>query len=82
MKEIFSQIHRLSKTVFIIGWVIVLYMLIVSTVLYIGAGEVFDYRFAVAISESLLENVRPVCMTVSIGCIALEYFLKQRENTN
>lgn len=82
MKETFSQIHRVSKTVFIIGCVIVAFMLAVSAILYIGAGELLDYYSSVEISEKLLETSRPVCVTVCIGSLFLEYFLKQRKNTN
>ena len=82
MKETFSQIHRLSKTVFIIGCIIVVVMLAVSAILYIGAGELLDYYSSVELSEKLLETARPVCVAVCIGSISLEYFLKQRKNTN
>lgn len=81
MKTIFSQIHRPAKRAFIIGWAVILLMLAVSTVLYIGAGNLFDYYRAVDISEKLLAGVRPVSIAVCVGSLALEYFSRHRENT-
>lgn len=80
MKEVFTQMHRFSKTVLITGWITVIVMLAVSTILYIGAGDLFDYYSAVEISEKLLGFVRPVCITVSIGSVALEYYIRQKDN--
>ena len=78
MKEVFSQIHRSSKTVLIIGWSIIVFMLAASTVLYIGAGNVFDYYSAVEVSEKLLASVRPVCLVVCASCLTIEYFIKKK----
>lgn len=80
MKEVFSQIHRLSKTVLITGWITVAFMLVSSTILYIGAGKLFDYYSSVEISEKLLELVRPVCVAVSIGSIAIENRMRQKNS--
>lgn len=80
MKEIFSHIHRISKTLVITGWSAVILMLAASIILYSGAGRWFDYYTSVEISEKLLELVRPVCVTVSIGCIAAEHLIKQKNN--
>ena len=80
MKEVFNQIHRFSKTVLITGWITIIFMLVSSIILYIGAGELFDYYSSVEISEKLLSLVRPVCMAVSIGSIAVEHFMKQKNN--
>lgn len=81
MKKIFSQIHRPAKSAFIIGWIIVSVMLVVSTVLYIGAGNLFDYYISVEISEKLLAGVRPVSVAVCLGSVALEYFSKSKEKS-
>ena len=80
MKKIFSQIHRPAKFAFIAGWVIVFAMLVASTVLYIGAGNVFDYYISVDVSEKLLAGVRPVCIAVCLTSLALEYFSRNKEN--
>ncbi len=80
MKKILSQIHRPAKGVFIVGWIIVFIMLAVSTVLYIGAGNIFDYYISVDISEKLLALVRPVCIAVCLSSLALEYFSKHKSN--
>ena len=55
-------------------------MLAVSTVLYIGAGDWFDYYRAVDISEKLLAGVRPVSVGVCVGSLCLEYSARRREN--
>ena len=81
MKKILSQIHRSSKGVFIAGWMVVLVMLAASTVLYIGAGNVFDYYISVEISEKLLSGVRPVCIAVCLVSLTIEYLLKNRNNS-
>ena len=80
MKKVFSQMHRCAKNVFISGWIIVFIMLTVSAVLYIGAGNLFDYYISVYISEKLLAGVRPVSVAVCLGSLALEYYSKQKEN--
>lgn len=81
MKKIFSQIHRPAKRAFIIGWIIVFAMLAASTVLYIGAGNLFDYYAAVDISEKLLAGVRPVVVGVCLGSLALEHYSKSKEKS-
>lgn len=81
MKKIFSQIHRPAKSTFVIGWIIVFAMLAASTVLYIGAGNLFDYYIAVDVSEKLLAGVRPVAVSVCLSSVALEYFSKNKEKS-
>lgn len=80
MKSVFSKVHQPAKRFFIIGWIFIILMLAVSTVLYIGAGDMFDYYRAVDISEKLLAAVRPVTVTVCIGSAALEYYSKHKES--
>jgi len=80
MKEVFSQMSRSSKTVLTAGWITVVLMLAVSTILYIGAGDLFDYYSSVEISEKLLALVRPVCVSVSLASVALEYFIRQKSS--
>lgn len=82
MKNFFSHIHRPAKLVFVIGWSAIIIMLAASTVLYIGAGELFDYYEAVDISEKLLAGVRPVCIAVCAGSLGLEYFARRKESTS
>lgn len=80
MRKILSLIHRPAKRVLFIGALIIFFMLFVSTVLYIGAGVLFDYYSAVDLSESLLAGVRPASVAVSLGSLALEYTSRKREN--
>lgn len=81
MKKIFSQVHRPAKRAFVMGWIIVIVMLAASTILYIGAGDCFDYYAAVDISEKLLAWVRPACIAVCSCSLALEYRSLRSENT-
>ncbi len=80
MKKMFSFMHRPAKVAFIAGWIITLLMLIVSAVLYIGAGRVFDYYIATDISEKLLMLTRPAAIAVSAISLSLEYFFGKRKN--
>lgn len=80
MKNIFSSIHRSSKRALTAGWIAVFVLLAASTVLYVGAGRIFDYYSAVFISERLLETVRPVCILASVCPLAIEYFAVRKDN--
>ncbi len=80
MKKILSRIHRPARFVFIFGALSVIIMIVLSTLLYIGAGRVFDYYSAVDASEKLLAFSRPVSVGVCTGSLGIEYFLKHREN--
>lgn len=80
MKEILKNADRNAKRVLIIGWIIIAVMLAVSTVLYIGAGKLFDYYSAVDISEKLLAAVRPVSVGVFAASTGTEYYLKSKNN--
>lgn len=82
MKKILSRIHRPARCVFIIGAVSVVIMLLASTLLYIGAGRLFDYYSAVEISEKLLAMSRPVSVGACAGSLGLEYFSKRKEKDN
>ena len=64
MREILKNVHRPAKCVFVIGWIVVAAVVAASTVLYIGAGEIFDYYSAVALSEKLLTSARPISVAV------------------
>lgn len=81
MRKILSFIHRPAKRVLFIGASIIFLMLIVSTVLYIGAGVLFDYYSAVDLSENLLAGVRPAAIAVSAGSLALEYSSRKKDNS-
>ncbi len=74
------KIHRNSKRFLIIGTVTVVIMLLASTVLYLGAGRLFDYYSATDISEKLLASVRPLSLTVCIGSVGTEYFFKRKDS--
>ena len=80
MKKILSRIHRPARRVFIIGAVFVIVMILLSAILYIGAGRMFDYYSAVVTSERLLALSRPVCIGVCAGALGLEYFSQKKEN--
>ena len=73
-------IHRKSKWFLAIGSAIVIIIILSSTVLYIGAGRMFDYHIATDISEKLLAASRPVSVTVCAGSFGIEYFLKKKDS--
>lgn len=73
------KIHRNSKRLLIIGAAAIITMLVASTVLYLGAGRVFDYYPATDISEKLLASVRPLSLTVCAGSVGAEYFFRRKE---
>ncbi len=74
------KIHTGAKRFLITGTVTVLLIIIVSTVLYIGAGRLFDYYIATDISEKLLAASRPVSVAVCAGSVGIEYFLKRKNH--
>ncbi len=80
MKKILSRIHRPARHIFIIGAVSVTVMILISTILYIGAGRIFDYHSALGMSERLLALSRPVSVAVCAGSIGSEYFSQKKEN--
>lgn len=80
MKKIFFSLHRSSKAVLVIGAVAMALVLFASTVLFVGAGRVFDYYPAVEISEKLLAGVRPMSVAVSAGSLSLEYLAKRKDS--
>ena len=82
MKDILKNVHRPARRVFIAGWAVVLTVLAASTVLYIGAGSLFDYYSAVEISEGLLASVRPISVAVCISSLGIEYYSKQKKDSS
>ena len=62
----------------IIGWLTVAVTVAASAVLYIGAGEVFDYYSAIGISENLLALSRPIAVVVCVFSLLIEYRSKQK----
>ena len=80
MKKILSRIHRPARLVLTVGALSVIVIILLSTLLYIGAGRMFDYYSAIDASEKLLAFSRPVSVGVCTGSLGIEYFLKQREN--
>lgn len=78
MKKILSVVHRSTKVTFALGEALVVFLLVVSTVFYFGAGRIFDYHFAIDVSEKLLESVRPLSVLVGVGSLGLEYYLRQK----
>lgn len=73
-------IHRNSKRFLIIGSITVALVILASTVLYIGAGRLFDYYLATDISEKLLAASRPLSVAVCVGSVGIEYFFKKKES--
>lgn len=82
MRNILKNVHRSAKIVLIIGWIATVVVVALSTVLYIGAGRVFDYYSAVEISEKLLTSARPLSVAVFAVSTGLEYSLKKKSNTS
>jgi hypothetical protein len=82
MKEILKNVHRPAKYVFIIGWIIIAAVVAASTVLYIGAGEIFDYYSAVDLSGKLLTSARPLSVAVFAASTGVEYCSKKKSNSS
>lgn len=82
MKKIFCSVHRRARAVFVIGWLIVAAVVAASTVLYIGAGTVFDYYSAVDLSENLLAASRPAAVAVCVSSLSVEYCLKRKNSSS
>ena len=81
MKKILKNIHRPAKYVLIIGWIIIAAVIAASTVLYIGAGEVFDYYSAVDLSEKLLTSARPISVAVFAASTGIEYCSRKKSDS-
>lgn len=73
------KIHPGARRFLIAGTVTVIMIIIASTVLYIGAGRVFDYYLATEMSEKLLTASRPLSVTVCAGAVGIEYFFKRKD---
>ncbi len=82
MKEILKNVHRPAKYVFTIGWIVTAVVVVLSAVLYIGAGKIFDYYSAVDLSEKLLTSARPLSVAVFAVSTGLEYGLKKRSGSS
>ncbi len=82
MRKFFASVHRPARRVMIIGWITVALIVAVSTVLYIGAGAVFDYYSAIEISETLLAFSRPVAVAVCVVSLLSEYRSRQKESSS
>ncbi len=82
MKEILKNVHFPAKLALTVGWIIIAIILIASTVLYIGAGEAFDYYSAVDMSEKLLTAVRPVSVAVFAVSTGIEYCSRRKKNSS
>ncbi len=74
------KIHPGAKRFLISGTATVILIILASTVLYIGAGRLFDYYVATDISEKLLAASRPVSVAVCAGSVGIEYFLKRKHS--
>lgn len=81
MKNITEKIHTPAKRVLIIGFSVIMIMLVVSALLYVGAGRIFDYYSVIGISEGMLNFVRPVCVFVCLGSVGAEYLSRQKESS-
>ncbi|MBQ2904213.1 MAG: hypothetical protein IJE48_07430 [Clostridia bacterium] len=73
------KIHRKSKHFLVTGTAAVIAVLFASTLLYLGAGRMFDYYIATDISEKLLAGVRPLSVAVCSGALGIEYFFKRKD---
>lgn len=78
MRKIFASVHRPARLLMIIGWLTVAVTVAASAVLYIGAGDVFDYYSAIGISENLLAVSRPIAVVVCVFSLLIEYRSKQK----
>lgn len=82
MKKVFASVHRPARRILIIGWLTVALIIAVSTVLYIGAGAVFDYYSAIEISEYLLALSRPVAVAVCTVSLLSEYCSRRKKSSS
>lgn len=82
MKKTLKSVHRPARRVLAIGWMSVALIVAVSTVLYIGAGTVFDYYSATEVSEYLLALSRPVAVAVCVISLLIEYRSKQKKSSS
>ncbi len=73
MKTIFENLHRRTKYVVILSWTTVVILLFASTLFYIGAGRMFDYHFAVDLSENLLALCRPAAIAACLASLISEH---------
>ena len=78
MKKILASVHRSARLIMISGWAAVAAIVIASAVLYIGAGEMFDYYSAIKTSENLLALSRPAAVAVCTFSLLAEYRSKQK----
>lgn len=76
MRKIFIKLHRRTKYIVTISWAAVILMLFASTLLYAGAGRLFDYHFAVDLSEKLLTLCRPAAVIATLISLGSEYASK------
>ncbi len=82
MKEILENVHRPAKYVFTVGWIATAVVVVLSAVLYIGAGEFFDYYSAVDMSEKLLTASRPLSVAVFAASTGIEYYSKKKSDSS
>ena len=78
MIKIFRKLHRRTKITVTVCWTAVLIILLASSVLYIGAGGIFDYYTAVDLSESLLALCRPASVIAFLASLGSEYSARQK----
>lgn len=81
MRKIFKNLHRRTKITVIVSWFAVILILLLSTVLYIGAGKIFDYYAAVDLSEILLSLCRPASVIALLTSLGSEYAAKKHTST-
>ena len=82
MKKVFTSLHRSSRITFVAGWLIIAAVFAASTVLYIGAGQFFDYYSAVDFSEKLLASARPISVAVCASSVGIEYYFKKKKHSS
>jgi len=81
VRKILKNLHRRTKITVAVCWSAVILMLAASTVLYIGAGGIFDYYTAVDLSESLLALCRPASVIAFLASLGSEYAAKKHKKT-
>jgi hypothetical protein len=78
MKTIFKNLHRRTKYIVVFSWSAVVTLLFASTLFYIGAGRMFDYHFAVDLSETLLTLCRPASISACLASVFSEHYARQQ----
>ena len=74
MKDIFRQLRRPTRRIFLIGFSAGAAVVTASAVFYFGAGIWWDYYPSISKSEWLLANSRPLGFFVCLSSVIAEYY--------